>query len=65
MKKAISLVLLILIIFSIAVFTVSCGDDPEQPIEVEKNPPSDENKDKQNSWDDGNSIGKPVPILPG
>lgn len=64
MKKAISLVLLILIIFSISVLAVSCGDDPEQPIEVEKNPPSDKNNNTQNTWDDGNALGKPVQISP-
>ncbi len=59
MKKAISLIMIILMIFSIAVFTVSCDDTMDQ-IEVEKNPP---NEDKENTWNkDGAAIGHPVTI---
>ena len=74
MKRAICLVLLLLVIFSVAVFTVSCGNDPEEPINVEKNPTSEEGKDpsgittnpsigndENNTWnEDGNAIGRPV-----
>ncbi len=75
MKRAICLVLLLLVIFSVAVFTVSCGD-PEEPINVEKNPTSEEGKDpsgittnpsigndENNTWnEDGTAIGRPVGI---
>jgi len=78
MKRAISLVLLLLIIFSIAVFTVSCRDS-ETPVIVEKNPPKEDDdknddpgnitnpsiggNDKDNTWnEDGNAIGRPVTL---
>lgn len=62
MKKAISLIMIILMIFSIAVFTVSCDDTMDQ-IEVEKNPPNENNEDKENTWNkDGAAIGHPVTI---
>lgn len=51
MKKAISLVLLILMIFSIAIFTVSCGNDLGTPIKIEKNPPKEEDKSGEETTD--------------
>ena len=75
MKRAICLVLLLLVVFSIAVFTVSCGNGPEEPINVEKNPPKDNDdnssdltnpsigNDEENTWnEDGTAIGRPVPV---
>ncbi len=38
MKNIISLVLILLLLFSLAVAMVSCGDEPEEPINIEKNP---------------------------
>ena len=38
MKNIISLVLILLLVFTLAVGMVSCGDEPEEPIEIEKNP---------------------------
>ena len=76
MKRTISLVLLILMIFSIAVFAVSCFS--EKPIDVPKNPPKDDEQtpnlddyknpsignDEDNTWNEnGDAIGRPV-VLP-
>ena len=58
MKRAISLVLLVLIIVSVAVFTVSCVDY-ETPVSVEKNPP------KENDGDTDGDLSDIIPPVSG
>ena len=48
MKKIISLVLVILLVISVSVFSASCGEEPEKPIEFEKNPTTPSEDDKEN-----------------
>ena len=43
MKNIISLILVLLLLFTLAVGMVSCGDEPEEPIEIEKNPTPNDN----------------------
>ena len=51
MKRTISLVLLILVIFSVAVFAVSCSSG-EDRIDIEKNPHKDDNYTGNQNPDD-------------
>lgn len=67
MKKIISIVLLIIFVFTLVFSMTSCGDDSEEPI-TPINP--DNNNDNIPSWDDpslnpGGGIQlKPYPIQP-
>ena len=51
MKNIISLVLILLLLFTLAVGMVSCGDEPEEPIEIEKNP-TPKPEEEIPSWED-------------
>ena len=76
MKRAICIVILLLIIFSVVAIIAFCGDDTDKPIDIEKNPPKDDGgndpgnisggNDKDNTWnEDGTAVGPPVKLPAG
>ena len=63
MKRVLSFLLVLVMIFSMLVFAVSCGNGDDTDNDKENNPPI--GNDEDNTWnEDGTAIGRPVPILP-
>ena len=63
MKRVLSFLLVLIMIFSMLVFAVSCGKDDDTDKDKDNDLPI--GNDEENTWnEDGTAIGRPVPILP-